>query len=57
MLMPPAPREPGDVDVALAVALAKTDQAVSADQATALLTRQEVFAVLSNPHAVQRLLQ
>jgi membrane glycosyltransferase len=57
MLTPPVPRPPGDVDVALVVALAKTDQAASAEQATALLTRQEIFAVLSNPHALQRLLQ
>jgi membrane glycosyltransferase len=57
MLTPPAPRAPGDVDVALVVALAKTDQAASAEQAIALLTRQEIFAVLSNPHALQRLLQ
>jgi membrane glycosyltransferase len=57
MLTPPVPRPPGDVDVALVVALAKTDQAASAEQATALLNRQEIFAVLSNPHALQRLLQ
>jgi membrane glycosyltransferase len=57
MLTPPVPRPPGDVDVALVVALAKTDQAASAEQATALLTRQEIFAVLLNPHALQRLLQ
>jgi membrane glycosyltransferase len=57
MLTPPVPRPAGDVDVALVVALAKTDQAASAEQATALLTRQEIFAVLSNPHALQRLLQ
>jgi membrane glycosyltransferase len=57
MLTPPPPRAPGEVDVALVVALAKTDQAASAEQATALLTRQEIFAVLSHPHALQRLLQ
>ena len=57
MLTPPLPRAPGDVDVALAVALAKTDQAASAEEATALLTRQEIFAMLSNPRALQRLLQ
>ena len=57
MLTPPLPRAPGDVDVALAVALAKTDQAASAEEATALLTKQEIFAMLSNPRALQRLLQ
>ena len=57
MLTPPLPRAPGDVDVALAVALAKTDQAASTEEATALLTKQEIFAMLSNPRALQRLLQ
>jgi len=57
MLTPPASRPPGDVDVALVVALAKINQSQSAEQATALLSGKELFAVLSDPHALQRLLQ
>src|SRR5262245_30193056 len=57
MLQPIAERAIGDVDIPLVVALAKIDQAQTFEQAVALLSREESFAVLAHPAALQRLLR
>lgn len=55
MLAEPAPRPKGDVDVELVVALAKIDDAVDCREAATLLQGKELFAVLGNRQALQRL--
>jgi membrane glycosyltransferase len=56
MLPPPSPRRRGDVDVVLAVAIARIDQAANRDEAIAVLDGRETFAVLADPAALARLL-
>jgi len=55
MLGSPARRRKGEVDVHLAVARAKIDDADDRDEAIGLLDRREVFAVLANADALTRL--
>jgi membrane glycosyltransferase len=55
MLGDPAPRRKGDVDVELVVALAKIDDAEDCREAAALLQGRELFAVLANRNALQRM--
>ena len=57
MLQPTPERAIGDVDVPLVVAFAKVDQAQTFEQAVALLSRAETFAVLGHSAALQRLLR
>ncbi len=55
MLADPAPRPKGDIDVELVVALAKIDDAEDCREAARLLQGRELFAVLGNRNALQRL--
>ena len=55
MLGEPAPRRKGEVDVELVVALAKIDEAEDCREAAALLQGRELFAVLANRNALQRM--
>ena len=55
LLPPPPQRRRGDVDVALAVGLAKLADCTSLTEAEAILTRQEKMAVLSDARGVDRL--
>jgi membrane glycosyltransferase len=55
MLAQPAPRTKGDIDVPLVVALAKIDDAEDCREAASLLRGKELFAVLGNRDALQRL--
>ena len=55
LLPAPPPRRRGDVDVALAVGLAKLADCTSLTEAEAVLTRQEKMAVLSDARGVDRL--
>jgi membrane glycosyltransferase len=55
-MLPPTPaRRPGEVDVARVVALAKLDDCASLAQASAMLTRAEMMALLSDAHGLERL--
>src|SRR4051812_7671757 len=55
-LLPKAPpRKPGEVDVALVVALAKLEDAATLSQAAAMLTRQETMALLCDARGLDRL--
>ena len=56
MLGPPLKRRKGEVDVPLAVAKAKIDDADEREEAIGLLDRKEVFAVLANGEALVTLL-
>jgi hypothetical protein len=51
----PPPRRRGDVDVALAIGLAKLADCASPTEADAMLTRQEKLAVLCDTRGVDRL--
>ena len=55
MLGEPGPRPKGEIDVELLVALAKIDDAENCREAAALLQGKELFAVLCNRAALQRL--
>jgi membrane glycosyltransferase len=55
MLGAPAPRRKGDVDVQLAVARSKIDDADDRKEAIGLLDKKEVFAVLAHADALERL--
>ena len=55
LLPAPPPRRRGDVDVALAVGLAKLADCTNLTEAEAMLTRQEKMAVLSDARGVDRL--
>jgi membrane glycosyltransferase len=55
MLGAPAPRRKGDVDVQLAVARSKIDDADDQKEAIGLLDKKEVFAVLAHADALERL--
>lgn len=55
MLGTPAPRRKGEVDVHLAVARAKIEDADDREEAIGLLGKKEVFAVLAHADALERL--
>lgn len=55
MLGAPASRRKGEVDVHLAVALAKVDDADDRDEAMGLLGKKEMFALLAHREGVARL--
>jgi membrane glycosyltransferase len=55
MLGEPPPREKGDINVDLVVARAKIYDADTCDEAAALLSRAELFAVLTNRVALNQL--
>jgi membrane glycosyltransferase len=57
LLPAPPRRRRGDVDVALAVGLAKLADCMSLTEGEAMLTRQEKMAVLSDPRGVDRLVE
>jgi membrane glycosyltransferase len=55
-MLPATPaRKPGEVDVTRVVALAKLDDCATLQQATAVLTRAEIMALLSDGNGLQRL--
>jgi membrane glycosyltransferase len=56
MLGQSAHRAKGDIDVPLVVALAKIDDAEDPQDALAMMDRKEVFALLSNRDAIERLM-
>jgi membrane glycosyltransferase len=57
LLPVPTSRRRGDVDVALAVGLAKLADCTSLTEAEAMLTRQEKMAVLSDARGVDRIVE
>jgi membrane glycosyltransferase len=55
-MLPATPaRKPGEVDVTRVVALAKLDDCATLQQASAVLTRAEIMALLSDADGLQRL--
>ena len=55
MLPQAGARKPGDVDVARVVGLAKLEDCTTLREASAVLTRAETMAILSDPRGLDRL--
>jgi hypothetical protein len=55
MLGDAQPRAKGEVDVHLAVALMRIDDAADREEAVAMLSPREAFAVMANRDALRRL--